>query len=98
MSLNTEIWPIVNDAAGSRKRRTPRCQALKHWGVVKFPATKCHVINFALVAACSPKPSWYEGHCVRNDRERLVGHPGREFEAPSGLRHGVLKLGLSARR
>jgi hypothetical protein len=67
-------------------------------GVVKFPATKCHVINFALVAACSPKLSWYESHSVRNDRERLVGHPGCEFEGTFGLRHGVSTLALSALR
>ncbi|HEY6423015.1 MAG TPA: hypothetical protein VIY28_07150, partial [Pseudonocardiaceae bacterium] len=69
------------------------------WGVVKFPATKCHVINFALVAACSPKPSWYESHSARNDRERLAGHPGREFEASSGcvrsLEAGLIRTAMT---
>jgi hypothetical protein len=65
---------------------------------VKFPATKCHVINSALVAAGSPKLSWYVSHSVRNDRERLVGHPGCEFEGTFELCHGVSKLALSVLR
>jgi hypothetical protein len=65
---------------------------------VKFPATKCHVINSALVAACSPKLSWYVSHGVRNDRKRLVGHPGCEFGGTFGLCHGVSKLALSVLR
>ena len=61
---------------------------------MKFPATKCHMINFALVAACSPKLSWYESHGVRNDRERFGWVPGPGVRGPLRAVSRSLEAGL----